>query len=93
MKVKKNRNWIVIMIDSKLLEILACPYCRGDVEYKTKEETITCLDCGLIYNVVDGIPIMIIEKAVNYEEKKDSLSELSIDKEQCLFQFGENQDK
>ncbi|MFW6365668.1 MAG: Trm112 family protein [Spirochaetota bacterium] len=60
------------MIDSKLLNMLACPYCRGNVEYDTKEAVITCQECGLVYPVVDKIPVMIIEKAVNYKEKKDA---------------------
>ncbi len=56
------------MIDSKLLNVLACPSCKGDIEYSAKESRITCQYCGLIYPVVDNIPVMIIEKAVNYEE-------------------------
>jgi uncharacterized protein YbaR (Trm112 family) len=51
------------MIDTKLLEILACPACRGDLEYDIKNEKLICTDCGLKYPVKDGIPIMLIEEA------------------------------
>jgi hypothetical protein len=51
------------MIDDKLIDILACPSCRGDVEYHEKEERILCLECGLRYPVRDGIPIMLIDEA------------------------------
>lgn len=51
------------MIDTKLLEILACPACRGDVEYLAREEKIRCTSCGKIYPVKEGIPIMLIEEA------------------------------
>ncbi len=58
------------MIDTKLLEILACPDCRGDVEYNTKEEKITCIECGLIYPVVDGIPVMLVDEATRSEAQE-----------------------
>jgi len=59
------------MIDTKLLDILACPACRGDVEYDTKNEKITCTQCGLVYPVIDGIPVMLVEEAVQPENKQD----------------------
>ncbi len=51
------------MIDTKLIEILACPACRGDIEYLTKEEKIVCLECGRRYPVRDGIPVMLVDEA------------------------------
>ena len=51
------------MIDTKLLEILACPACRGDIEYNTKEEKIICTECGRLYPVKDGIPVMLVDEA------------------------------
>lgn len=51
------------MIDTKLLEILACPACRGDVEYNTKDEKIVCTECGRRYPVKDGIPVMLVDEA------------------------------
>ena len=49
------------MIDKNLLEILACPACKGDVEFKNN--TIVCKKCGKKYPVKDGIPIMLIDEA------------------------------
>ena len=51
------------MIDMKLLEILACPACKGDVEYDTKNEKIICTECNRRYPVKDGIPVMLVEEA------------------------------
>ncbi|HOO70355.1 MAG TPA: Trm112 family protein [Spirochaetota bacterium] len=51
------------MIDTKLIEILACPACRGDVEYDVKNEKIICTGCGRKYPVRDGIPVMLIDEA------------------------------
>ena len=51
-------------IDQKLLEILACPNCRGEVEYVEAENVIVCNGgCGYRYPVRDGIPIMLIDEA------------------------------
>ena len=51
------------MIDTKLLEILACPACKGDLEYDMRNEKLVCTDCGLRYPVKEGIPIMLIDEA------------------------------
>ncbi|MFC1670633.1 Trm112 family protein [Spirochaetota bacterium] len=51
------------MINTKLLEILACPACKGDVEYDVKNSKILCTDCKRIYPVKDGIPIMLVDEA------------------------------
>jgi len=52
-------------VDKELLEILACPSCRGDVELRDtgEGEQIVCLQCGLRYPVRDGIPVMLVEEA------------------------------
>ena len=51
------------MIDTKLLEILACPACRGDIEYDAKNEKIICTECKKVYPVTDGIPVMLVDEA------------------------------
>ncbi len=51
------------MIDSKLLDVLACPACRGDVEYDVKNEKLICTECKKVYPVVNGIPVMLVEKS------------------------------
>jgi len=49
------------MINKDLLEILACPQCKGPV--KLKDDGLLCEKCRLLYEVRDDIPIMLIEKA------------------------------
>ncbi len=49
------------MIDQELLEILACPVCRGSV--RQEDEKIVCTQCGRRYPVKDGIPVMLVEDA------------------------------
>ncbi|MDQ3620036.1 MAG: Trm112 family protein [Actinomycetota bacterium] len=52
-------------LDPKLLEILACPNCKGEVEYLEAEDIIVCRgECGYRYPVRDGIPVMLIDEAI-----------------------------
>ena len=50
-------------LDSKLLEILACPKCKGDLDLNQEKEGLACPSCRLLYPVRDGIPVMLIEEA------------------------------
>lgn len=47
--------------DKFLLKILACPDCRGDIEYRQQgsKETLRCLKCHRVFQIKDGIPIML----------------------------------
>jgi len=47
------------MIDKKLLALLACPACQGDVELK--DSTIVCVKCHRHYPIVDGIPVLLVD--------------------------------
>lgn len=49
------------MIDKELLEILACPACRGDL--REDKERLVCQSCGLKYPIDDGIPILLVNEA------------------------------
>ena len=49
------------MIDKDLLEILACPACKGDVEQR--DEKIVCIQCNRKYPIKDGVPIMLVDEA------------------------------
>jgi hypothetical protein len=52
------------MVDEKLLELLVCPNCKGEVVYNQDESTIACVgECKYVYPVVEGIPHMLIEEA------------------------------
>ena len=51
------------MLDDKLLEILACPKCKGDLEYDKKNDKLICHQCKLAYLIKDDIPIMLIDEA------------------------------
>ena len=50
-------------VPQALLEILVCPKCRGDLEYRERESELVCQACRLRYEVREGIPIMLIDEA------------------------------
>ncbi len=52
------------MLDERLLQILACPKCKGELDYRTDpEEVLICSSCNLVYEVRDDIPIMLVDEA------------------------------
>jgi uncharacterized protein YbaR (Trm112 family) len=51
------------MLKKELLDILCCPKCKGDLNYDTKGNTLTCKGCGKIYQIKDDIPIMLVDDA------------------------------
>jgi uncharacterized protein YbaR (Trm112 family) len=51
-------------LSRELLDILVCPKCKGDLEYREEPtEELVCHACRLIYAVEDDIPIMLIDEA------------------------------
>ena len=51
-------------LDPKLLEIIACPKCRGRLESKSDGSALLCRACRLAYPIVDEIPNLIVEDAL-----------------------------
>lgn len=56
------------MIKKELLDILACPKCKGPVESDEQQSSLICRNCRLVYPVKDDIPIMLIDEATSLEE-------------------------
>lgn len=50
-------------ISKELLEILACPKCKGEIRLREDGRAIICEHCRLAYPVRDGIPVMLIDEA------------------------------
>lgn len=50
-------------INKELLDILACPKCKGDIRLNDAEDGLICEACKLVYEIRDDIPIMLIDEA------------------------------
>ena len=46
-----------------LLEVLVCPECKSTMTVDETNSELVCDDCGLIYPIRDGIPIMLVSAA------------------------------
>ena len=50
-------------LSPELKEILACPKCKGELEFREEEGEIRCLACRLVYRIDEGIPVMLVDEA------------------------------
>lgn len=55
-------------IDKTLLDILVCPKCKGSIRLDEDRSGLICDQCRLLYEIRDGIPIMLIDEAKPLEE-------------------------
>lgn len=63
----KRRN--AMAIKKELLEILACPKCKGAIVLTKKGDGLICKSCKLVYPIKDDIPVMLIDEALPYKGK------------------------
>ncbi len=59
-------------ISQDLLDILACPKCKGDLRLTDEKDGLICDKCRLLYPIKDDIPVMLVDEAINLD--KDSVS-------------------
>ena len=50
-------------IAPELKEILACPKCKGELEFREAQREIVCKACKLVYRIEDDIPVMLVDEA------------------------------
>lgn len=50
-------------MDTRLLDILVCPLCKGPLVHDKKAQELICRADKLAYPIRDGIPIMWIDQA------------------------------
>jgi uncharacterized protein YbaR (Trm112 family) len=50
-------------VSQELLDILACPKCKGEVKLNPSQDGLVCEACRLVYPIRDDIPIMLIDQA------------------------------
>ena len=54
-------------LSQQLLEILACPQCKGAVSVGEMHTRIVCKACRIAFPVRDDIPVMLIDEALPLE--------------------------
>jgi uncharacterized protein len=64
-----------LFMERKLLEILACPLCKGTLLHQVQAQELICRACRLAYPIRDDIPVMLEEEARSLSlEEWDNLS-------------------
>ena len=59
---------VEMAITKELLEVLACPKCKGEVNLNDKGDGLVCGTCRLVYPVKDDIPVMLVDEASEAEK-------------------------
>jgi uncharacterized protein YbaR (Trm112 family) len=55
-----------VSLDPALLAILRCPdTLHAELTYDPAGQTLTCVECGRIFEVRDGIPVLLLDEARN----------------------------
>ena len=54
-------------LSKELLDILACPQCKGEVQLTPEEDGLVCNACRLKYPIKDEIPVMLVDEALPIE--------------------------
>jgi uncharacterized protein YbaR (Trm112 family) len=57
--ISANRN----SMDTRLLEILACPICKGTLKFQRDAQVLVCRMDRLAYPIRDDVPVMLEEEA------------------------------
>ena len=50
-------------MDARLLDILVCPVCKANLEFRKASAELVCKPCRLAFPIRDGIPIMLEDEA------------------------------
>ena len=58
------------MLDKSLLEVIACPKCKGELVYIEEKEILVCENCKVYYPIEEDIPVLLIEEAKPLENEK-----------------------
>ncbi len=64
-------------ISQDLLDILACPKCKGDLRLTDGKDGLICDACRLLYPIKDDIPVMLVDEAIhlNKDLETDTLQD------------------
>jgi hypothetical protein len=52
-----------------LIEILACPKCKGPLKQEDEPQGFACPACNLLYKIEDDIPNFLIDEAVAWKDR------------------------
>ena len=65
LRLRAAETWgaILMALSQDLLNILACPKCKGELRIDDAQTGLVCEPCKLRYLIKDDIPIMLVDEA------------------------------
>ena len=64
-------------LNKELLDLLACPRCKGELTLAPGETGLICPVCAVVYPIRDGIPVMLVEEAAPLDQQPKTDSDQS----------------
>ncbi|MBN1830058.1 MAG: Trm112 family protein [Deltaproteobacteria bacterium] len=61
------------IVSNELLEVLACPACKGTLVAHERKGGLVCLSCRLLFPVREGVPIMLIDEASRLDDEGECI--------------------
>lgn len=59
-------------MDKNVLEILACPICKGELLFDRSNQELICQFDRLAFPIIDGIPVMLESRARRWNREEES---------------------
>lgn len=59
------------MLSHDLLNILACPACKGKLTLLDDDKGLLCSPCSLKFPIREGIPVMLLDEAESVSARAD----------------------
>ena len=71
--ISRRATFKEAVMDPKLLDILACPLCKGPLKLSADKSELICKNDALAFPVREGIPVMLEGEArtLNVDERLD----------------------
>jgi uncharacterized protein YbaR (Trm112 family) len=66
-KASLSKGGGIMTLSKELLDILACPKCKGDIFLNRTGDGLVCKACRLVYPIREDIPVMLIDEALPYQ--------------------------
>jgi uncharacterized protein YbaR (Trm112 family) len=58
-------------MDTRLLDILVCPICKGPLVYRKGEQELVCKGDRLAFPIRDDIPVMLEDEARKLDPEEE----------------------
>ncbi len=58
-------------INQRLLDIICCPICKGELKESKDGLFLVCDKCGIKYPIKEGIPVLIAQEGIKLEQNED----------------------